>query len=102
MSFKGIVSVILSEHPCKDCNVLFTTVPLKPLFDQNVEDTADFQTRSVSFFIGIHVTFAEKPQNAMKKTIVFKNEQKYKQFKIVQTNIFFYLTNDLWRKVIIK
>ena len=91
MSFKGIVSVILSDPPCKDCNVLFTTVPLKPLFDQNVEDTADFQTRSVSFFIGIHVTFAEKPQNAMKKTIVFKNEQKYKQFKIVQTNIFFLL-----------
>ena len=82
MSFKGRVSVILSDPPCKDCNVRFTTVPLKPLFDQNVEDTADFQTRklftSVSFFIGIHVTFAEKPQNAMKKTIVFKNEPKYK------------------------
>ena len=31
--FKGTVSIISSDPPCKDDNVRFTTVPLKPLED---------------------------------------------------------------------
>ena len=32
--FKGIVSVISSDPPCKDDNAWFTTVPLKAVSDQ--------------------------------------------------------------------
>ena len=32
--FKGIVSVISSDPPCKDDNARFTTVPLKAVSDQ--------------------------------------------------------------------
>ena len=75
MSFKGIVSVILSDPPCKDCNVRFTTVPLKPLFDQNVEDTADFQTRklftSVSFFIAHSCHFRRETAKCNEKNDSF-------------------------------
>ena len=31
---KGTVRVILCNHPCKDSNARFTTVPLKALHDQ--------------------------------------------------------------------
>jgi len=34
VTLKRAVSVILSYPPCKDSKVRFTTVPLKPLFDQ--------------------------------------------------------------------
>ena len=40
--FKGTVSVISSDPPWKDGNARFTTVPLKPKSDQNVEDTVVF------------------------------------------------------------
>ena len=33
-AFKGTVSVVLSDPPCKDGNAWFTTVPLKALSDQ--------------------------------------------------------------------
>ena len=33
ISVKGTVRVISSDPPCKDGNVRFTTVPLKPLSD---------------------------------------------------------------------
>ena len=31
MHFKGTVSMLWSDPPCKDINARFTTVPLKPL-----------------------------------------------------------------------
>ena len=61
--------MILSEPACKDGNVRFTTVPLKPYSDQNGDHTAVFRTRnSDNFSIASYeqVTFAKKPQ--MKKT----------------------------------
>ena len=36
--FKGTVSNIKSNPPCKDCTAWFTTVPLKALSDQDELD----------------------------------------------------------------
>ena len=37
--FKGTVSVISSDSPCKDVNVRFTTVPLKHVTDHILMNT---------------------------------------------------------------
>ena len=38
LKFKGTVSVISSDPLFNDDNAQFSTVPLKPYYDQNVED----------------------------------------------------------------
>ena len=47
--FKGTVRVILSDSPCKDGNVGFTTVPLKPLTDQGCQIYSHNSTNIKSF-----------------------------------------------------
>ena len=39
LKFKGTVSVISSDPLFNDGSAQFSTVPLKPYYDQNVEDT---------------------------------------------------------------
>ena len=43
----GTKSVILNKTPCKDGNTRFTTVPLKPLLINNVEDIVVFLSLKV-------------------------------------------------------
>ena len=74
LRFKGTVSVISSDPLFNDDNAQFSMVPLKPYYDQNVEDTVVLMTRkstvSISLrFLLVHrikqkkcvqVTFVEK------------------------------------------
>ena len=42
VQIKGTVRVFLCDPPCKDCNVRFTTVPLKALSDIKYEIVIHF------------------------------------------------------------
>ena len=75
---KGTVSVISSDPSCKDGNVRFTTVTLKPLSDQ-VEDivlflklevlNSDYSYKfscSINALVNFVYTYVEKPQLKIK------------------------------------
>ena len=47
LTVKGTQRVILSDSPCEAINVRFTTAPLKPSFDKNVEDNVVYLNQKV-------------------------------------------------------
>ena len=80
--FKGTVSLILTNRPCKDVHVRFTTVPFIPWSDQ--------KCRRYYRFSSAQVIFLKNPQL---KYSFFKLEKKDFSFILDQTKI---LRISLW------
>ena len=49
--FNGTWSVISDDLPNKDCNARFTTIPLKPLSENNIEVVVVYQGLSSNDFL---------------------------------------------------
>ena len=58
--FKETVNVISSDPPCKDDIARVTTVPLKPLSDQNSGRFNVFLNQKVFIFLSFFVVFINK------------------------------------------
>ena len=79
MALKETVSVILCNPPCKDVNSRFTTVPLKPYSDKNVEDTIVFLTRKVFISVSFSIAFCmQEMRNHLRRETTNENEKNKK------------------------